>query len=235
MQKKVPFTLASYFSKGCLAKFWQSVRPVLIQTFAMAPIILGLACAAALAVITLVYLKLSRYVAFCVKRQQTGCSRARRYPHSEPFFGYDLYKQRQRALRDGNLQALYTRHFNLLGKTWEETFLDQRVINTMDIANHHYIHTFGFEEFGKPTAIFKISAPILGNGIFKAEGAQWKQSRSIIKPIFAKADTENIEMMARHVDRFLALIPRDYSTYDIQPMLKKLVRLAFHARSVTFD
>lgn len=201
----------------------------------MAPIILGLAWAAALAVITLVYQKFSRYIAFCVKRQQTGCFRARRYPHSDPFFGYDLYKQRQRALRDGNLQALYTRHCNRLGKTWEETSLDQRVITTMDIANHQYIHTVGFEEFGKPTARFKISAPILGNGIFKAEGAQWKQSRSIIKPIFAKADTENIDMMARHVDRFLALIPRDYSTFDIQPMFKKLVRQAFHTRAVMFD
>ena len=201
----------------------------------MALILLGLAWAAALAITTFVYQKLSRYVAFCVKRRQTGCFRARRYPHSDPFFGYDLYKQRQRALREGNLQDLYIRHFNRLGKTWEEIFLDQRVINTMDIANHHYIHNVGFEEFGKPTARSKISAPILGNGIFKAEGTQWKQSRSIIKPIFAKADTENIEMMARHVDRFLALIPRDYSTFDIQPMLKKLVRKVFHACSVTFD
>ena len=41
--------------------------------------------------------------------------------------------------------------------------------------------------------------------------------------------------MARHVNRFLALIPRDCSTFDIQPMLKKLVRMVFHARSVTFD
>ena len=190
----------------------------------MTSIILGLGWATTLTILILVYQELSRYVAFRMKRQQTGCFRARRYPHSDPFFGYDLYKQRQRALREGNLQALYTRHCNQFGKTWEETFLDQRVINTMDIANHHYIHTVGFEDFGKPTARFKISAPILGYGIFKAEGAQWKQSRSIIKPIFAKADTENIEMMARHVDRFLALIPRDQSTFDIQPRLKKLVR-----------
>ena len=201
----------------------------------MTPIVLGLAWAAVLAIIALSYRKLSRYVAFRVKRQQTGCFRARRYPHSDPFFGYDLYKQRQRALREGNLQALYTRHCNRLGKTWEETFLDQRVINTMDIANHHYIHTVGFEEFGKPAARSKISAPILGKGIFMAEGTQWKQSRGMIKPIFAKADTENIEMMARHVDRFLALIPRDCSTFDIQPMLKKLVRKVSHARSGTFD
>lgn len=169
-----------------------------------------------------------------MKRQQTGCFRARRYPHSDPFFGYDLYKERQRAFREGHLQALYTRDFNRLGKTWEEILLDQRVINTMDIANHHYIHTVGFEDFGKPTRRSKISAPILGNGIFMAEGTHWKQSRSIIKPIFAKADTGNIEMMAHHVDRFLALIPQDSSTFDIQPMLKKLVCAVLHPHSVIF-
>ncbi len=156
------------------------------------------------------------------------------YPHIDPFFGYDLYKERQRAFREGNLQALYTRHFSRLGKTWEEILLDQRVINTMDIANHHYIHTVGFEDFGKPTRRSKISAPILGNGIFMAEGTQWKHSRSIIKPIFAKADTGNIGMMACHVDRFLALIPRDSSTFDIQPMLKRLVCAVFHPHSVIF-
>ena len=189
----------------------------------MAPILLGLAWAAALAIIALLYQKVIQYVAFRMKRRQTGCFGAHRYPHSDLFFGYDLYKERQRAFRQGNLQALYTRDFNRLGKTWEEIFLDQRVINTMDIANHHYIHTVGFEDFGKPSRRSKISAPILGNGIFMAEGAQWKKSRSIIKPIFAKADTGNIEMMACHVDRFLALIPRDSSTFDIQPMLKRLV------------
>ena len=200
----------------------------------MTQTLVGLAWAAALAIVTLIYQKISRYVSFRVKRQQTGGFRARRYPHSNPFFGYDLYKERQRALREGNLQALYTRDFNRLGKTWEETLLDQCIINTMDIANHHYIHTVGFEEFGKPIRRSKISAPILGNGICMAEGAHWKQSRSIIKPIFAKADTENMEMMARHVDRFLALIPRDSSTFDIQPMLKKLVRKIFLAHSVVF-
>ena len=201
----------------------------------MTSILSGLTWAAALAIIVLVYHEISRQVAFRAKRQQTGCFRARKYPHTDPFFGYDLHKERQRAFREGNLQALYTRDFNRLGKTWEEISLDQRVINTMDIVNHHYIHTVGFEEFGKPTMRSKISAPILGNGIFTAEGTQWKHSRSIIKPIFAKADTENNEMLARHVNRFLALIPRDSSTFDIQPMLKKLVCKVLHARSKDFD
>ena len=67
-----------------------------------------------------------------------------------------------------------------------------------------------------------------------AKGMQWKQSRNIIKLIFAKADTGNIEMMACHVDQFLAFIPWDSSTFDIQPILKKLVCAAFHPHSVNF-
>ena len=145
------------------------------------------------------------------------------YPHSDLVFGYDLYKERQRALKEGNLQALYTRDFKRLGKTWEEIFPNQRVINTMDTVYHQYIHAAGFEDFGKPSMRAKISAPIVGNGIFMAEGAHWKQSRSMIKPIFVTAEVGNMVMTARHVDRFLALLPRDSATCDIQLMLEKLV------------
>jgi len=134
-----------------------------------------------------------------------------------------LVKQRQQANKDGKLQALYKRHFYALGKTWEEIFWNERVINTMDAVNHQYIHALGFEDFGKPKQRTKINAPILGNGIFAAEGAHWKHPRSIIKPIFARAELENISMMAKHVDRFISLLPKNSETFDIQPMLKKMV------------
>ena len=97
---------------------------------------------------------------------------------------------------------------NDLGKTWEEISLNRRVINTMDTVNYQYIHALGYEEFGKPSVRAKISTPILGNGIFMAEGTHWKESRSIIKPTFAAAEIGNMVMMARHVDWFLALLLR---------------------------
>ena len=183
----------------------------------------SLAWVAAFVAFVLSYRWITLYVAFYLKRQQTGCFRARKYPHSDPLFGYDLFKERQRALKEGNLHALYTRDFRRLGKTWEERFQNQYVINTMDAVNHQYMHTAGIEAFGKPTMRAKINAPILGNGIFMAEGVQWKESRSLIKPIFARAEIGNMAMMAKHVDRLIALLPRDSRTFDIQPMLKKLV------------
>lgn len=97
------------------------------------------------------------------------------------------------------------------------------MVNTMDAVNHQYIHALGFEDFGKPNQRMSIAAPILGNGIFVAEGEHWKYSRGMIKPIFARAELENMEMMEKHVDRFMDLLPRDSGTFDIQPMLKKMV------------
>jgi len=181
----------------------------------MSQAFLAIIWAAAFALIILLWRNVTESVAFKVKRRKTGCFKAPMYPHTDPFGGSDLVKQRQQANKDGNLQALYTRHFNALGKTWEEIFWNQRVINTMDAMNHQYIHALGFEDFGKPNQRMKISAPILGNGIFAAEGAHWKHSRSIIKPIFARAERENMSMMAKHVDRFINLLPRNSETFDV--------------------
>ena len=189
----------------------------------MSSLLFGLFGAVALPIIIFIYRQGYEYVTFLVKRRQTGCLRAHKYPHSDPIFGYDLYRERRRARKEGSLLALYTRDFRRLGKTWEERFLNQNVINTMDARNHQYVHTVGFDEFGKPPTKSKISAPILGNGIFIAEGAHWKRSRTAIKPIFAKAEVGNMTMMAKHVDRFLSLLPNDSKAFDIEPMLKKLV------------
>ncbi|KAL9087649.1 MAG: hypothetical protein Q9165_006573 [Trypethelium subeluteriae] len=188
----------------------------------MASSLLPFAYIAVLLVLTLFYFEIHRFLPFFRRSQETGYYTAPTYPHSEPLLGYDLYRKRRRALADGITQALYVRDFKRLGKTWHENFLGQRVINTMDTINHQYIHAIGFEDFGKSPQRVISSAQVLGNGIFMAEGSRWKHSRSIIKPIFAKAEVGNMTMMAKHVDRFLELLPRDASEFDIQPMLKKL-------------
>lgn len=192
---------------------------------ATATFLTRLGWAGILIVVIYVYQQSKKYLAFYLERQRTGCCKANSYPHTDPIFGYDLHKRRQQALRDGNTQAIYAADFDRLGKTWQENSLGQCVINTMDPLNHQYIHATGFANFGKSISRKPSSVLILGNGIFAAEGSHWKHSRSIIKPIFARAEVGNMEMMAKHVDRFLALLPPDSQTFDVQPMLKKLVRV----------
>ena len=86
--------------------------------------------------------------------------------------------------------------------------------------------------FGPPKEVFKKGSASQ-NPIYVADGTKWNAPSSK-KPDYVKADAANIQRLARHVDLFLALIPLDSSTFDVQSMFKKLVNNVFHARSVIF-
>lgn len=65
--------------------------------------------------------------------------------------------------------------------------------------------------------------PFLGRGIFLEDGHAWKRSRDLIKPLFKRAELSDVEGFAKFVDRMFALIPRDGTTVDLQPLFQKLV------------
>ena len=70
----------------------------------------------------------------------------------------------------------------------------------------------------------KALAPFFGNGIFSQDGALWKHSRDIIKPLFTRAEISDVDSFRLYADRMFSLIPSDGSTVDIHPLLLKLVR-----------
>lgn len=41
--------------------------------------------------------------------------------------------------------------------------------------------------------------PLLGNGIFASEGRQWKHSRTLLKPQFAREQVGHVKMLEPHV------------------------------------
>ena len=54
-----------------------------------------------------------------------------KYPHCDQVCGYDLYRERSKVTKCGQSMRLYERHLELYGKTFEEQFFNERVINTM--------------------------------------------------------------------------------------------------------
>lgn len=128
------------------------------------------------------------------------------------------------AIAAGRYNRLYLEQFETYGKTWEENLAGTRVINTIEAANFQQVATLSFQHYGKLAMRNKALAPFLGNGIFSQDGAPWKHSRDIIKPLFTRAELSDIESFKVHVDRFLSLIPRDGGTVDLQPLLLKMVR-----------
>lgn len=122
---------------------------------------------------------------------------------------------------------LYMSHFYLYDKTFEERFFDTKIINTMQSANIQQVAALSFRDWGKSSSRNASASPFLGRGIFSEDGAFWKHSRDLIKPLFARSEISDVNNLGVFVDRLFELIPRDGSTFDIQPLLHKLVSKPF--------
>ena len=199
---------------GTMQIDFQSTDPWAIRVFVAFLILVAIAS----------YEWLRRQMAFLSLRHRTGCAYPPSYPHKDPIFGYDLYRQRQQALKEGYNMSLYMRDFRRLGHTWQETSLTTQVVNVMDPVNLQYIHSTAVEDFGR-LVNRPSNAKILGSGIFLADGKRWRRSRDLIKPIFARAEVGNMEFLERHVDQFIKQLPKDGSAFDLQPRIKRLVWL----------
>lgn len=69
----------------------------------------------------------------------------------------------------------------------------------------------------------RIGAPFLDRGIFTEDGSFWKNALSLIKPTFTKSEISDLDNFEKHVARLLPLIPKDGSTFDLLPLVKRLV------------
>ncbi|KAF7883261.1 uncharacterized protein EAF02_005181 [Botrytis sinoallii] len=152
--------------------------------------------------------------------KQHGCKKVPRYPHRDSIWGTDLMKKRVKAVGEGHQMALFMKHFNEIGKTFEENFFGTRVINTIDVRNIQRVCALSFEDYGKPAQNFFKA--FLGDGVLSLDGKAWKHSRDIVKHIFSRAEVSDMDTLGFHVDRFLDLIPSDGSEINLQEPLHNL-------------
>ena len=171
------------------------------------------------------YRKCNAYSRFRAAAIKHGCQRPRRYPHRDPVWGYDLYREREKAMQCGRLLRLHERHFDLYGKTFEERFFDANVINTMEAANVQQVASASFQDWGKVSSRSISASPVLGRGIFSADGVFWRHSRDLVKPTFARSEISDFNSLGTFVDRLLEMMPDSGTTIDIQPLLHKLVMI----------
>lgn len=169
------------------------------------------------------YKKWSTHTAFRRAMLQFGCQRPRRYPHRDPIWGYDLYRLREQAMKAGHFYQLYDLHFKLHGKTFEELFFGTKVINTMERDNIQRVAVYSFQDWGKNSSRNSAFAPVFGDGIFTQDGAAWKHSRELIKPLFTRSEIADLRPLPTYTDRLLGLLPRDGRTTDVQPLLHRFV------------
>ena len=154
---------------------------------------------------------------------QHGCKPPRRYPNWEPFLGMDLFALIRNADARGQRSQFYARLHERYGATFEMKALSGTQVQIAQPENIQAVAATQFNDFGVGPMRGNIGAPFLDRGVFTEDGEFWKHSRALIRPTFNRAEIADLDSFERHVSRFLLLIPRDRSTFDLQPLAKRLV------------
>ncbi|KAF2869042.1 cytochrome P450 [Massariosphaeria phaeospora] len=110
----------------------------------------------------------------------------------------------------------------LIGKTSKAMRSGRTYFRTCDPEVSKAVLSKQFEKFGLQPLRYEGGKGFFGNGILVTDGLQWKHSRSLVRPAFDVAHVANFDRLRRHVERFIELLPRDQSTVDLYPLLKRL-------------
>ena len=93
---------------------------------------------------------------------------------------------------------------------------------TSDAENLKTILASLFEDFEKEPRIRGGFKPLIGNGIFGADGREWREARALLRPSFAKSEMDDTELFESHYLCFLRLLREDGVKVDLQGFLSRL-------------
>lgn len=107
--------------------------------------------------------------------------------------------------------------------TMEANVLLERYIITADPENIKAVLATQFEDFGKGQGFHDTWKKLLGDSIFSTDGAQWRGSRHLIRPLFVKDRVSDLHVLEQHVQQLLKTIaadgPHDGRKVDISDLI----------------
>ncbi|KAG5947202.1 hypothetical protein E4U53_006452 [Claviceps sorghi] len=159
-------------------------------------------------------------------RCRLGCQPPRKYPHRLPWLldprGRDLQRRRLEGWIQGCYNGLYQEQFLACGPTFEERSPTGTLLCTTDDDNWRTILALRADDYTKEESRSRMMMRFTGPGILTNEGAAWRRSRDLIKPLFVRAELSDVTRFKRHVDRLMDVLPRDGRTVDLMPWIAKL-------------
>ena len=105
------------------------------------------------------------------------------------------------------------------GPTHAQYLLGSKSTNTIDPENIEAMLSTQFKDFSLGARELNFR-PLLGHGIFTQNGASWKQSRDLLRPIFNHQRTEYFTYIKSAVENLLIRLEEDtYEDHvDLQPL-----------------
>ncbi|KAI9645128.1 hypothetical protein NHQ30_005862 [Ciborinia camelliae] len=165
--------------------------------------------------------KFSRHVSAKRLQKAHGCKPVHKMPQRERIIGWDVYKVQVKSFEEKRrLKAGYDRYKDN-GYTFVLSLMGFDFYNTIEPENVKTILAVNFKDynFGARRVAF---GPLLGEGIFNTDGAQWEHSRALVRPNFNKSQVADLNIFEKHIQILLSQIPRDGSTFDLQSLFFKL-------------
>lgn len=135
-----------------------------------------------------------------------------------PLLGIDFLVKTLWALRRHKLLETFSAVYEgLNAHTYTVVPFNKRLILTIEPENVKTILSTNFQDYNFGD-LREPAIPLLGKGIFASDGAEWQHSRNLLRPIFARSQFADLNILKPHVDQLLARLPRDGSTVNLQPL-----------------
>lgn len=148
-----------------------------------------------------------------------GCRPVKEFERSRFLFGLDCIN-----LRNIDSPNLFDEiHDNCLkyNNTFHNELCGFDMLETNEPENIKAILATSFKDFSLSWRQ-KAMTKFLGNGIFVTDGEQWRHSRALLRPQFARSHIDDLPTFERHVSRLLEQLPDDGSTIDLESHFFKL-------------
>lgn len=169
--------------------------------------------ALAVLVAALLYDLLLRQRVYLYKARKKGCGVPMDIASDFPFGIRGLIRSTKNARRHRLVEGMLERMASFKGLTSVRQGLSGTFIVTADPANYKSIFASDFASYGIG---FRRGAllPFVGDGIFAADGAWWKHSRAMLRPIFARDKVSRLHMLGRHFGDLVAHFKRGSQAGD---------------------
>ena len=121
---------------------------------------------------------------FTAEAAARGCANLPALPR-KGFLGLGRLSEVSKANKEGKTPQYFIEKFNELGEdvhTFKASVLDYELIITRDPENVRAMFSTQAKDFEISPHRKAIWSPLLGDGIFTAQGEQWKHSRQLLRP-----------------------------------------------------
>ena len=160
-----------------------------------------------------------------LKRQSHAKSHGCEQPitlQQESFLGYGMLRDSFEALRNSTYLRLGKQRFDDNGDTFAFKQMGKLGVLTNDPINVKAILSTQFQDFGVGKRRAEAFEPLIGHGIFTADGAPWEKARKLVRPSFSKGQLDDISTFEPHLQNFVTSLPGEAEAVDLQPLFQGL-------------